>query len=415
VRRLVVLALAALALSAPAGARAAGWCGAGEASADLPDATTGRQIHPVWAVPADGADTFATGAPKVADDLASITSWWVGQDPTREPRIDDAVFPGGTCADISFVRLPAPGTSYVGASAAFDTIASQLAAAGFGNPFKKYLVYYDGPAVQENVCGTGGGDFSTGPSYAVVWLAGCPRVPTDGVAAHELLHALGALPPGAPHACPGDPGHPCDSPQDVLYPYASGAPLAQLLLDAGHDDYYGHTGAWVDLQDSLWLHLLGAPELPVTLTIVGAGAVSSDVPGIACTATCTTQWDGGSAVALTATPASGTRFVGWSGSCNGSTTCDVTVAAPTSVTASFGPLRIPVSVHSTGKGAVRCTPVCGKTATAGKPLVLRAVPARGWRFVSWSGDCAGVRVPTCRPKTDYHVTARATFKRLRRR
>lgn len=400
-----------MALWASPSALAAGWCGSGEPTRDLPDATTGQQFHAVWAVPSDGADTFATGAGKLADDVASITSWWQSQDPTRVPRFDNAVFPGGTCLDITFVRLPLPGSALAGAGAAFSSVLGELATAGLGDPYKKYLVYYDGPSVQTNVCGTGGGNFDSGPAYAVVWLQGCPTVPQDTVAAHELLHSLGALPAGAPHPCPGDDGHPCDSPQDVLYPYNAGLPLTQLVLDYNHDDYYGHSGSWPDLQDSLWLHLVAAAAFPVSVALLGPGEVTSDLPGIDCTAACTTQWDDGSSVQLTAVPAAGERFVGWSGACAGRSLCALGVHAPTAVTAAFGPLRVPVSVRTSGRGTVRCTPRCGRTAAGGAPLTLRAVPAKGWRFASWSGDCAAVRVPTCRPRTDYHVTARATFRR----
>jgi hypothetical protein len=411
VRSLVVILLAGVALWTAPGAFAAGWCGPGEASTDLKDATTGRQIHAIWAVPADGADTFAAGAPKVADDLASIEAWWQGQDPTRVPRIDDAAFPSGTCEDISFVRLPDPSGAFVGAGDAYDHLALELTSLGFANPFKKYLVYYDGPSVQNGICGTGGGDFATGPSYAIVWLAGCPGVPTDSVAAHELLHALGALPDGAPHPCPGDTGHPCDSTQDVLYPYNSGAPLQTLYLDWNHDDYYGHSGSWPDIQDSLWLHLLDVPELSVTVGLSGAGSVTSDVPGIDCAQTCTTQWDSGSSITLTAQKAAGSRFVGWSGACHGRLPCALSVGAPLAATATFGPLRIPLSVRTTGRGTVRCTPRCRRPFPAGAALTLRAVPGKSWRFVTWTGDCAGVRVATCRPRTDFHVTARAGFRR----
>ena len=62
-RRLLVLLVVAGALWGAPGAFAAGWCGSGESADDRPDATTGAQIHAIWAVPADGADTFATGAP----------------------------------------------------------------------------------------------------------------------------------------------------------------------------------------------------------------------------------------------------------------------------------------------------------------------------------------------------------------
>jgi hypothetical protein len=77
----------------------------------------------------------------------------------------------------------------------------------------------------------------------------------------------------------------------------------------------------------------------------------------------------------------------------------------------FGPTRIPVAVGRTGKGTVTCTPKCGKTFAAGSRLTLRAVPAKGWRFASWTGDCAKVRIATCRPQTDFHVSARAIFRR----
>jgi hypothetical protein len=420
VRRLLVLLAAAAALWGAPGAFAAGWCGSGESAVDRPDTTTGAQVHAIWAIPADSPDTFATGAGQIADDLASISAWWVGQDPTRTPRIDSAPFPAGTCADISFVRLPQPASAFVGASGALLTVESDLATTGFGNLFKKYIVYFDGPSVQENVCGISDGNFSSGPTFSLVLLSGCQGIPTDGIAAHELLHGLGALPLGAPNACTAannplgpvaDPGHPCDSPQDVLYPVTNGTPLAQLVLDVNHDDYYGHSGTWDDLQDSAWLHQLAAPVISLSVKIVGAGDVASVVPGVDCRSSCTTQWDGGSETGLLAQASPGKRFVGWTGACTGRADCNVTLGGTTSVTATFGPTRVPVALGKTGKGTVTCTPKCGKTFTAGSRLTLHAVPAKGWKFASWTGDCAKVHVATCRPKTDFHVSARAIFRR----
>ena len=412
-RRLLVLLVVAGALWGAPGAFAAGWCGTGETAVDRPDTTTGAQVHAIWAVPADSPDTFATGAGKLADDLTSLSTWWVGQDPTRTPRIDTAAFAAGSCADLSFVRLAEPASAFAGANNAYALVVQELETVGFANLFKKYIVYYDGPTVETDVCGTGAGDFSSGPSFAIVWLAGCPGIPTDGIAAHELLHALGALPPGsgAPNVCPGDDAHPCDSTQDVLYPYASGAPLAQLILDVNHDDYYAHSGNWADVQDSEWLHLLSAPAIPLALNIAGAGVVTSVVPGVACSASCTTQWDGGSETALLAQAGHGKRFVGWTGACTGRADCTVTLAGAVSVAATFGPTRVAVAVGKVGKGTLTCIPKCGKTFAAGSRLTLHAVPAKGWRFASWTGDCAMVHAATCRPKTDFHVSARAIFRR----
>ncbi|HEY6960829.1 MAG TPA: hypothetical protein VI408_02950 [Gaiellaceae bacterium] len=411
-RKALVLAAVAGALFAAPNALAAGWCGSGETPTDRTDVVTGRQIHAVWAVPSDGADTFATGAPRIADDINSILSWWQGQDPTRVPRFDTAAFPGGTCADISFVQLPRTGAQYaaLGASGAFNRMSTDLENVGYFNPFKKYLVYYDGPSVESGVCGTGGGDFATGPSFAFVWLSGCAGVSSDNVGAHELLHALGALPEGAPHACPGDTGHPCDSTQDILYPYNNGLPLAQEILDVNHDDYYAHSGTWIDIQDSPWLHLLNVAPVALTLALSGSGHVKSDVPGVDCSASCTTQWDPGSSFTLVADPPAGSRLVKWQGACTGSLDCSISsMSAPASVTAVFGPSRIAVRVRVTGKGRVQCRPACSSTFVAGNSLTLRAVASPGWRFVRWAGACTGTGL-VCRPKTDYAVTARATFR-----
>ena len=67
------------------------------------------------------------------------------------------------------------------------------------------------------------------------------------------------------------------------------------VLDVGNDDYYGHSGGWPDLQDSLWLRLV-SQQIRLTLAIAGRGSVESDVPGIDCTASCGTDWDAGSLV-----------------------------------------------------------------------------------------------------------------------
>jgi Divergent InlB B-repeat domain len=422
VKRLLVVLVAASSLWAAPSALA-GWCGTDSSPIDRSDATTGPQFHAVVALPSDAPDTFVADANRLADDVASIQGWWQGQDPTRVPRFDTAVFPGGTCLDISFVRLPSPMSAYsladADANRTFDTVLNQLGQAGMDRAYKKYLVYVDGVGSPSTViCGTGEGQYGDdGPAYALVWLPTCAlagetAVPKDSIAAHELLHSLGALPAGAPHACPGDDGHPCDSPTDVLYPYTSGAPLGSLVLDFNHDDYYAHSGTWPDIQDSPWLHLLAAPAEPLALTITGGGgSVASDVPGVDCTASCATQWDQGSTLSLVATPSNGFRLVGWSGAgCGGKQDCDVTMSGARAITATFGPSRVPLRRAVVGKGRISCTPACGVTVSAGAPLVLRAVPARGWAFAGWAGACHG-RLPLCQPKTGASIAVLARFRK----
>jgi hypothetical protein len=415
VRRALVVAAAiaaALWIAPGAFARTSAWCGSGETTTDRTDIVTGRQIHAVVVVPSDAPDTFTVGADELQTDVDSVNAWWLGQDATRRPRFDLAPFGVSTCLDIGFVRLAETAASFTSADAAFQAIGSEVEAAGFTNPFKKYLVYYAGPSVETDVCGVGGGDFD-GPGLSIVIPAGCPTVPTDTVLAHELLHALGAVPPGDPNACPNDPGHPCDSPTDVLYPFTHGEPLSEKVLDFNHDDYYAHSGTWPDIQDSGWLSHLDTPQVAFTITFAGSGTVDSDVPGIACTATCTTQWDQASTFSLNAEAPPGKRFVGWRGDCHGVGSCFVSLGTAQATTALFGPVTIPVKVAVKGKGRVACTPLCSRTFRAGTPLTLRAVAAKGWRFVRWRGACQGTR-RVCRPSTDFALSVRASFARISR-
>ena len=68
----------------------------------------------------------------------------------------------------------------------------------------------------------------------------------------------------------------------------------------------------------------------------GAGGVTSSPPGINCGSSCSAAFQAGTSVTLTASPASGSTFLGWSGACSGTGNCNVTMNASESVTATFG-------------------------------------------------------------------------------
>jgi uncharacterized delta-60 repeat protein len=75
--------------------------------------------------------------------------------------------------------------------------------------------------------------------------------------------------------------------------------------------------------------------LSVTRQGAGSGAVTSSPAGIDCGSDCSQAYDIGTAVSLTATPAPGSTFVGWSGSCAGSGACNVTMTSTRSAIATF--------------------------------------------------------------------------------
>lgn len=408
----VAAVVAVVPLVLPGTAAAAPWCGS-TATENRDAAVTGRSIRVIYAIGSDGEDRSAAMAGRISAEIDEVVAWWRAQDAEREPRFDVFGFPCGLQVDLTVQRIQAPSGTLRVLDGRADKIAQDVFVAGGMSRYQKYLVYYDGPVDDIDVCGQGGGD-PAGQGIAIVYVQACSGVPTQAVAAHEIIHSLGALPPGAPHPCPDSSGHPCDSETDILYPFVSTNPLGSLVLDVGRDDYYGHSGSWLDIQDSGWLRLV-TRQTRLTVTMQGAGEVDSDVPGVRCTATCGTDWDTGSPVVLTAKPASGQRFVRWGGSCAGSGACQVVVDVPKAVTAVFAAAKYKLSLSIKGAGQVfaagsSCSSVCVTERPSFVPLTLRSAPAPGWRFSRWSGACRGTSVK-CRLPMAKNTAARAIFVR----
>jgi hypothetical protein len=417
-RRLAAAALLAAAAALAAGvgaAQAATWCGT-TTTRDRPPALTGRSVRVVYAYPSDGTDRSAQVAPRMSADVDEIDAWWRSQDPLREPRFDRAAFACGPQADILTVRLSDSTETLRSEAVRGDRIAAGVEVASGRSPYEKLLVYYDGPVNEATRCGEGGGS-ADGDGIAMVYLGACTDIPTAVVAAHELVHAFGALADnGPPNACPTTRGHPCDSTQDILYPNASTAPLESLFLDVGHDDYYSHSASWPDVQDSPWLRLV-TQQVRLSLAVAGKGAVESDVPGVDCAFSCATDWDADSAVSLEPIPAGGQRFVRWTGGCTGAGPCTLKLDRSRSVTALFAPERFGLVLSVAGKGRVSWAGApcalarCVRSAASFTPLRLRAAPAAGWRLAGWSGACSG-RLPTCTVPMTKATAVRARFVRL---
>lgn len=102
--------------------------------------------------------------------------------------------------------------------------------------------------------------------------------------------------------------------------WCSGTLLTSLLLAACGGDGGGEPVAQYALQ----------------IQVSGNGSVRSQPTGIDCGSTCSSHFDAGSSVTLTATPGAGQVFSGWSGACNGSAaSCTLTLTATANTTATF--------------------------------------------------------------------------------
>jgi hypothetical protein len=120
-----------------------------------------------------------------------------------------------------------------------------------------------------------------------------------------------------------------------------------------------------------------AATAPVTLSVTrtGNGTVSSAPAGISCGVTCSATFTAGTSVTLTATPAAGSVFSGWSGGgCSGTGACTLTMATATTVSAAFAPARWRSRSYALGSetAASRARPPASRAARHARRASRRA-------------------------------------------
>jgi hypothetical protein len=156
----------------------------------------------------------------------------------------------------------------------------------------------------------------------------------------------------------------------------------------------------------------------ISISIAGAGSVASAPAGISCGGDCNEAFDAGTSVTLSATPAAGSAFVGWTGgSCSGTGDCTLVVSADTAVQAMFAVANtVTVTLTGTGTGTVvstppgiSCPPTCSKPFATGQSVTLTPAPAAGTAFAGWTGGCTGTM--PCTASTSAVVNVTATFSR----
>jgi alpha-tubulin suppressor-like RCC1 family protein len=160
--------------------------------------------------------------------------------------------------------------------------------------------------------------------------------------------------------------------------------------------------------------VIGEITLTVTKSGSGTGGIASGPAGIDCGAACSASFGYGVIVTLTATPASGSIFTGWSGACTAqSGTCAVTMNEAKSVTATFALGRTVSVVIAAGQGSVtgpgiNCPGDCSELVPDGTTLMLFYSEGPDRAFVGWSGACSG-RTFGCALTVDSDKNVNATF------
>jgi uncharacterized cupredoxin-like copper-binding protein len=162
------------------------------------------------------------------------------------------------------------------------------------------------------------------------------------------------------------------------------------------------------------------PTLTVVKSGTGGGNVTSLPPGIDCGSTCGAEFGEGTNVTLTANADAGSTFTGWSGACNGTGTCTVTMTGAKTVTAQFDSYQpvLRVQMAGMGSGIVKSSPkgiTCGgdceetyPISSKPKKVKLTAKADKGSKFAAWTGDCSGINT-SCSLMMDASRTVTAVF------
>ncbi|EDN71430.1 protein containing Calx-beta domain [Beggiatoa sp. PS] len=200
-----------------------------------------------------------------------------------------------------------------------------------------------------------------------------------------------------------------DCGSDCTESYVSGSAITLTATPVADSIFTGWTGTncadsfniTTDMNCTATFVLIPASPVNYTLTVIKAGTGSGTVSstGIDCGADCAESYVSGSAITLTATPATDSTFTGWTG-----TGCadSFNITTDMNCTATFdlipvSPVNYTLTVNSaagTGSGSVSSTGIdCGADCTesyvSGSAITLTATPATDSIFTGWTGtNCA---------------------------
>ncbi|PYM07427.1 MAG: hypothetical protein DMD82_05410, partial [Candidatus Rokuibacteriota bacterium] len=182
------------------------------------------------------------------------------------------------------------------------------------------------------------------------------------------------------------------SPDQASYTYGTQVTLTPTPATGYH--FTGWSGDTSTTANPLVLTMTRARSLTasfaidsytLSVTVSGSGTVAKS-PNQA-------SYTYGTVVTLTATPATGWHFVGWSGDATSSTNpLSLTMDGPKAVTAGFAINTYALTVTTNGLGTVAKSPDQASY-NYGTVVTLTATPSAGTYFVSWGGDASGTTSP----------------------
>ena len=212
--------------------------------------------------------------------------------------------------------------------------------------------------------------------------------------------------------------------------FDEGQEVTLTAVPSEHSIFSGWSGGGCSGTGSCKVTMTAAKEVTATFNLEqhtvtllkegsGEGTVESRPGGITCGSECSTNFEYGTVVALTASPAVGSELIRWIGCENEhGNQCDVTATKNTSVTAVFNleQLQLAVTKGGSGGGTVTSSPTginCGGTCATlfnyGTAVTLKGTPGPNSEAAQWSG-CESVNgADECKVKITAAKEVAASF------
>jgi len=215
---------------------------------------------------------------------------------------------------------------------------------------------------------------------------------------------------------------------DCSEEYVDNPEVTLTATPAANSIFAGWTGACSGTTTSCQITMSEAQNVTATfnqasvfaLTVVnqagtGIGTIVGD--GINCGSDCGAEFIENTDVSLTAEPAAGSIFAGWTGACSGTlTSCQITMSEAQNVTATFNQASVfALTVNQQGSGTgtiigngINCGSDCSEEFMENTEVTLTAEPAAGSAFAGWTGACSDA-TPSCPVIMNQTQTLTATF------
>jgi hypothetical protein len=188
---------------------------------------------------------------------------------------------------------------------------------------------------------------------------------------------------------------PFENPQQAINGAAYDPATGRVFVSVGFEDGTAPLIQVLTIQTGSTTPQLQA----LSATVVGSGTVTSTPAGLTCASwTCAANFPSGSIVQMSAAPATGWSFNGWSGACTGTLSCYVSMTSARTVTATFtqGGQTVPTITWATPASVVSGT-VLGATqlnATASVAGAFSYAPVAGTALTSGTTTLTATFTPT---------------------